>query len=122
MLGGCWQSFQPSVLAGSVSSVLAKQLVESEASMSKAKDDIRPEYRREELGRGVRGKYLARVSRGTNLVVLEDKVAKAFPDSDSVNQALLGKSMLTSRTCTLRRWNLIHGSARFTTICCGTRD
>ena len=50
-----------------------------EQFMSKPEDDIRPEYRREELARGVRGKYLARVSRGTNLVVLEDKVAKAFP-------------------------------------------
>lgn len=66
--------------------------------MSKAKDDIRPEYRREELGRGVRGKYFARVSRGTNLVVLEDKVAKAFPNSEAVNEALLGLLNLTEQT------------------------
>ena len=66
--------------------------------MSKAKDDIRPEYRREELGRGVRGKYFARVSRGTNLVVLEDKVAKAFPNSEAVNEALLGLLDLTEQT------------------------
>lgn len=66
--------------------------------MSKAKDDIRPEYRCEELGRGAKGKYFARVSRGTNLVVLEDKVAKAFPDSESVNQALLGLLNLTEQT------------------------
>jgi hypothetical protein len=66
--------------------------------MSKPKDDIRPEYRREELGRGVRGKYLARVSRGTNLVALDDKVAKAFPDSDAVNEALLGLLNLTEQT------------------------
>lgn len=66
--------------------------------MSKAKDDIRPEYRREELGRGVRGKYHARVSRGTNLVVLDDEIAKAFPSSEAVNEALLGLLNLTEKT------------------------
>ena len=66
--------------------------------MSKAKEDIRPEYRREDLGRGVRGKYFARVSRGTNVVVLEDRVAKAFPNSDAVNEALLGLLDLTEQT------------------------
>ena len=66
--------------------------------MSKAKDEIRPEYRREDLGHGVRGKYFARVSRGTNLVVLDDKVAKAFPNSEAVNEALLGLLNLTEQT------------------------
>jgi hypothetical protein len=70
----------------------------NEASMSKTKDDIRPEYRREDLGQGVRGKYLARVKRGTNLVVLEDKVAKVFATSEAVNQALLGLLDLTEQT------------------------
>lgn len=71
--------------------------------MSKAKDDIRPEYRREELGRGVRGKYLVRVSRGTNLVVLDDQVAKAFPSSEAVNEALLGLLNLTETTARITR-------------------
>jgi hypothetical protein len=60
---------------------LAKRLVTSEVSVSKVEDETKPEYRREELGRGVRGKYLARVSRGTNLVALDAQVAKAFPCS-----------------------------------------
>ena len=34
--------------------------------MSKAKDEMRSEYRREDLGKGVRGKYFERVSKGTN--------------------------------------------------------
>ena len=38
--------------------------------MSKTKDEMRDEYRREDLGKGVRGKYFARVAKGTNLVLL----------------------------------------------------
>ena len=66
--------------------------------MSKAKDEIRPEYRREDLGKGVRGKYLDRVSKGTNLVLLDDRVAKAFPTGEAVNEALLGLLALTEQT------------------------
>jgi hypothetical protein len=75
----------------------------SEVSMSKAKDEMRTEYRREELGKGVRGKYLGRVSRGTNLVLLDDKVAKAFPTSEAVNEALLGLLSLTEQTTRITR-------------------
>lgn len=44
-----------------------------------------PEY---DFSRGVRGRYAARFSRGTNLVLLARDVAKAFPTSRAVNQAL----------------------------------
>jgi hypothetical protein len=71
--------------------------------MSKAKGDMRSEYRREDLGKGVRGKYLGRVSRGTNLVLLDDKVAKAFPTSEAVNEALLGLLSLTEQTARITR-------------------
>ena len=37
---------------------------------------------------GVRGKYARRAARASNVVVLEADVAKIFPDSESVNQAL----------------------------------
>lgn len=66
--------------------------------MNKAKDDMRTEYRREDLGKGVRGKYFGRVVRGTNLVLLDSKVAKAFPTSAAVNEALLGLLSLTEQT------------------------
>ena len=69
--------------------------------MNKAKDDMRTEYRREDLGKGVRGKYLERVSKGTNLVLLDDKVAKAFPTGEAVNEALLGLLALTEQTARL---------------------
>ena len=51
-------------------------------------DDLRPEYRREDLGPGVRGKYLESYRSGTNLVLLHPDVAKAFPTDEAVNNAL----------------------------------
>ena len=69
--------------------------------MTKAKDEMRTEYRREDLGSGVRGKYFDRVSKGTNLVLLNDKVAKAFPSAEAVNEALLGLLALTEQTSRL---------------------
>ena len=42
-------------------------------------DDLRPEYRRGNLGLGIRGKYLESYQSGTNLVLLHPDVAKAFP-------------------------------------------
>lgn len=56
--------------------------------MKKAKDDIRPEYRREDLGTGVRGKYYEEFRQGTNLVLLSPDVAAVFPDDKAVNDAL----------------------------------
>jgi hypothetical protein len=52
------------------------------------KEDMRKEYRREDLGVGVRGKYCNEYKKGTNLVLLSPDVAAAFPDDDSVNTAL----------------------------------
>jgi hypothetical protein len=89
-----------------------EQVVVREVDMSKAKDDIRPEYKRGELGRGVRGKYFARASRGTNLVVLEDKVAKAFPSSEAVNEALLGLLNLTEQTSRITGRSIVRARAR----------
>jgi len=51
-------------------------------------DDLRPEYRREDLGQGVRGKYFESYQKGTNLVLLSPDVAKAFPTEKAVNEAL----------------------------------
>ena len=57
--------------------------------MKKAKsDELRPEYRREDLGPGVRGKYLEAYRAGTNLVLLSPDIAKVFPTEQAVNDAL----------------------------------
>lgn len=47
--------------------------------------DLLDEY---DFSKGVRGKYARRYARGTNVVVLKPDVAKLFPDSASVNDAL----------------------------------
>jgi len=52
-------------------------------------DELRPEYDLKSLLKGgVRGKYTARYRAGTNLVLLEPEVAKAFPNDKAVNEAL----------------------------------
>ncbi len=55
-----------------------------------------------DFGKGGRGKYAHRYSRGTNVVVLQEDVAKLFPDSASVNQALrlLGQVAARKRAAT----------------------
>ena len=51
-------------------------------------DDLRQEYNFSELGKPVRGKYAEAYKSGTNLVLLDEDVARAFPDDKSVNDAL----------------------------------
>jgi len=67
--------------------------------MKKAKsDDLRPEYRREDLGPGVRGKYLEASRRASNLVLLSPDVAQAFPTEEAVNEALRSLIELARRS------------------------
>lgn len=54
----------------------------------KRSDGLRPEYKRSDFRRLVRGKYALRVAGATNVVVLDPKVAKAFPNDRAVNKAL----------------------------------
>ena len=52
-------------------------------------DELRPEYDMKALLKGgVRGKYVKKYREGTNLVLLEPDVAKAFPNEKAVNEAL----------------------------------
>ena len=56
---------------------------------SELTDELRPEYDMKSLLKGgVRGKYATRYRAGTNLVLLEPEVAKAFPNDKAVNEAL----------------------------------
>ncbi len=52
--------------------------------------DLLPEY---DFTGGVRGKYVSRLAKGSNIVVLDKDVQKIFPNSVAVNAALraLGK-------------------------------
>jgi hypothetical protein len=51
-------------------------------------DELRPEYRREDFGTMVRGKYAQRMREATNIVVLDPDIAEAFPNAQVVNQTL----------------------------------
>ncbi len=41
-----------------------------------------------DFSKGVRGKYTKRYGAGSNVVVLSPEIAKVFPTSESVNEAL----------------------------------
>lgn len=47
-----------------------------------------PELKRDQLGVGVRGKYFKKMMQGSNVVVLQPEIQKAFPTSEAVNKAL----------------------------------
>ena len=67
--------------------------------MKKAKsDELRSEYRREDLGPGVRGKYLEAFRSGTNLVLLSPDIAKVFPTEEAVNNALRSLIEIAQKT------------------------
>ena len=51
---------------------------------------MRKQYKLEDLGKGVRGKYYVAYSKGTNLVLLSPDVAAVFPTAEAVNDALRG--------------------------------
>ncbi len=55
---------------------------------STSKDDQGiPEYKREQLGVGVRGKHYKQFMQGSTVVVLQPALQKAFPTSEVVNKA-----------------------------------
>ena len=66
-------------------------------------EELRPEYRREDLGPGVRGKYFESYQKGTNLVLLSPDVAKAFPTEEAVNDALRSLIELAQKSIGLTR-------------------
>jgi len=52
-------------------------------------EEMRSHYNREDLGKGVRGKYYAEYQTSHNLVRLKPEVAQAFPSEEAVNEALM---------------------------------
>jgi len=53
-------------------------------------DELRPEYKRSDFGRMVRGKYAEALKEESNIVVLDPEISKAFPNDKAVNDALHG--------------------------------
>jgi hypothetical protein len=56
----------------------------------RAAHDLRPAYKRSDFSTLVRGKYARQVVEATDVVLLDPKVAKAFPNDRAVNKALRG--------------------------------
>jgi len=63
------------------------------------KDELRQEYKRVDFPGGfVRGKYAKRLKESSNIVVLRPEVAKAFPNEEAVNEALLSLINIAQKT------------------------
>ena len=58
-------------------------------------DTMRPEY---DFSKAVRGVTAARYAEGTNVVLLDPDVAKIFPDTRAVNEALRTMARVTRTT------------------------
>jgi hypothetical protein len=55
---------------------------------------MRAEY---DFSGGVRGKYVNRYRRGTNVVLIDPELVEAFPDSKSVHDALRALVAIATR-------------------------
>ena len=62
--------------------------------------EMLPEY---DFSKARRGKYARRYAKGTNLVVLAPDVARGFPDSQAVNEALRALVRISRRSAR-RAW------------------
>lgn len=58
--------------------------------MKKTEDDMRPEYKRSDFTKLERGKFFTEAEAGMSVALLEPEIAKAFPTSKAVNEALHG--------------------------------
>jgi hypothetical protein len=58
---------------------------------------LKAEYKREELGEGVRSKYYQRYQEGTT-VLLSPDVAAVFPNDEAVNNALRSLIAIAQRS------------------------
>ena len=66
-------------------------------------EEMRKEYKREDLGKGIRGKYFEEYKKGTNLALLSPDVAAVFRDDASVNDALRSLMKVAQQTMGLTK-------------------
>jgi len=64
---------------------------------------MRAEYKKTDFAKLERGKFYAEVARGTSVALLEPAIAKAFPTSEAVNEALHELLALTEKTARITR-------------------
>lgn len=65
-------------------------------------NELRPEYKREDLGKGTRAQYFEEYSKGTNLVLLSPDVAEVFSTEEAVNEALRSLIRLAEKSTRTR--------------------
>jgi len=75
-------------------------------------EEMRKEYNQEDLGQGIRGKYYNEYKKGTNLVLLSPDVAAAFPDEESVNEALRSLLKVARQSVGLKKRSTGRAKAR----------
>jgi hypothetical protein len=71
--------------------------------MNRAKSDPLAPRPNLDFSKGVRGKHYKRMQEGSNLVVLAPDLMDAFPDSDSVNDALRTLKKIAVKSHTAKR-------------------
>lgn len=58
--------------------------------MKKVEPEMRAEYKCFDFSKLDRGKFFKAATKGTSVALMEPKLAKAFPTSEAVNEALRG--------------------------------
>ena len=71
--------------------------------MKKVEDEMRAEYKRADFPKLERGKFYKEAAKGTSVVLLDPALAKAFPTSESVNEALRGLLALATNAARVTR-------------------
>jgi len=66
--------------------------------MKKAEPEMRTEYKRADFEKLERGKFFKEVAKGTSVALIDPKLAKVFPTSEAVNEALRGLLALADET------------------------
>ena len=66
--------------------------------MKKVETEMRAQYKRTDFSKLERGKFFKAATQGTSVALIESKLAKAFPTSETVNKALHGLLLLTDET------------------------
>lgn len=66
--------------------------------MKKADREMRAEYKCSDFAKLERGKFFKEAAKGTSVALIEPKLAKAFPTSEAVNEALRGLLALADET------------------------
>ena len=64
------------------------------------KDDLRPEYSKDLIRSGIRGKYAKRYRSQSNVIVVDDDLTDVFPNCKAVNDALRDYLELRNKAAT----------------------